>query len=166
MDSKRISDYIKDPKNILLYHGTPGIGKSYMCAALIEWALMNFNHFRYYAEKDLLSKLRDGISEDKGDYIKHLESLIDDDLVILDDVGSCINPKQIQKRDLEWKREIFFNFLDIRYNNQLPTIITSNFSRKEFNDIFSPRICSRLFAKENTIIEIFDENLDKRKHGF
>ncbi len=91
--------------------------------------------------------------------------MIDDELVILDDVGSGINPEKVSYRDLEFRREVFFSFLDYRYNAQLPTIITSNFTQKDFNEVYSERICSRLFSSENTIISIFGEGLDKRKKG-
>lgn len=162
--ARKVLDYIKQPKHMLVYHGSPGIGKTYFCAALIPWAIQSFNSYRYYNEKNLLSKLRKGISNGEGDYAEALEYLIDDDLVMLDDVASSINPSRYTTKDLEWRREIFFNFLDIRYNKQLPTIITSNLTEKEFQDVYSERICSRLFAKENTIISIFGGQ-DKRKIG-
>lgn len=157
---------MNDPKGILLFHGDPGVGKTYLCSAMMEWALTHFNSYRYHNEKKLLSRLREGISNDIGDYSKELEYLIDDDLIFLDDVGSGINPGKSTYRDLEWRREIFFNFLDLRYNCKKPTIITSNFTHEQFKDIFSERISSRLFASENTIVTIFGEGLDKRAKGY
>jgi len=38
----------------------------------------------------------------------------------------------------------------------LPTIITSNYSIEEFKEIYHKRVASRLFSKENTVIEILD----------
>lgn len=158
-------EFMKKSKNFLVYHGSPGIGKTYFCAALVEWYLFEFNSHRYHLEKDLLARLRSVISEDYGDYAKELQYLTDDEFIILDDVGSSINPDKITYKDLEWRREVFFNFLDYRYNNELPTVITSNFTEKEFEQVYSERICSRLFAKENTVISIFGKGLDKRKNG-
>ena len=87
-------------------------------------------------------------------------------MIFLDDVGSSINPKHFTKKDLEWRREIFFSFLDQRYNCMKPTIITSNFSKEEFEEVYSERICSRLFASENTIIYVPQGEMpDKRKMG-
>lgn len=156
---------MKNPKHILLYHGSPGIGKTYLCAALTEWALTCFNSRRYHREEDLLRRLRMGISEGHGDYLINLEYLIDDELIMLDDVGSGINPNKVSNRDLEFRREVFFSFLDYRYNRRKPTIITSNFTMQEFKDVYSERIMSRLFAGENTVVSMFDEKLDKRKMG-
>jgi len=156
---------MKNPKNMLVFIGSPGIGKTYFCAALTEWALTQFQNRRYHKEEKLLRELRKGISEDSGDYLIALELLIDDELIILDDVGSGINPDKITYRDLEFRREVFYSFLDYRYNKMLPTVITSNFSKEDFLKVYSERIVSRLFASENTIIKIFGEGLDKRQEG-
>ncbi len=150
---------------MLVYHGSPGIGKTYLCAALTEWSFQKFHTRRYWKEETLLKRLRAGITEGIGDYLQNLKYYTDDELVILDDVGSGINANRETKRDLEFRREIFFSFLDERYNSRLPTIITSNFSKDEFSKVYSERITSRLFAKENTIIEVMN-GADKRSLGY
>lgn len=156
---------MKDKKNMLVFCSNPGIGKTYLCAAMAEWAVDNFNFVRYHKESDLLSKLRSVISEGCGDYVKALEFMIDDDVVFLDDVGSWYNDHYTNK-DNEWKIEVFFHFIDTRYNSEKPTIITSNLTRTDFEKIYSPRIASRLFASENKIISIFDKDVkDKRSQG-
>jgi len=84
----------------------------------------------------------------KGDYLEALQYLIDDDFVMLDDIGSTgLN---------DWRKEIIFDAIDERYNTMKPTIVTSNFSIKEFKEFFHERVSSRLFSKENCIIEILD----------
>ena len=150
---------------MLVYNGSPGIGKTYFLACLIEWCYSNFNTFRYHREEDILRRLRNGIGEGKSDYLMNLEYLIDDQFIMLDDVGSGINPEKVTNRDLEFRREVFFSFLDYRYRTGLPTVITSNFTRKDFKDVYSERICSRLFSAQNTIIERFGDNIDKRQMG-
>lgn len=160
-----ISSFVEKPKNMLVYHGSPGIGKTYLLAALTEWAFIRFRSRRYHREEGVLRRLRDGIGEGKGDYLIALEYLIDDDLVMFDDVGSGINPTKTSYKDLEWRREIFLEFLDYRYNCQKPTIVTSNFTKDEFIQVYSDRIVDRLFAKENTIISLFGEVESKRKQG-
>lgn len=161
-----ILKYINNPKGMLVYHGSPGTGKTYLCAALSEWGITAFHTRRYHREEDLLRRLRQGISDGQGDYLFNLEYLIDDQLVMLDDVGSGINPDKLTYRDLEFRREVFFSFLDHRYNSQLPTIITSNFTKEDFKKVYSERIVSRLFAAENTIISMFGDNVDKRSQGY
>jgi DNA replication protein DnaC len=84
----------------------------------------------------------------KGDYLDCLKLLIDDDIVIIDDVGS--QPHN------EWREEVFFDLVDDRYNSMKPTIFTSNYTVLDFKQIYQPRVFSRLFSKENIIIEIKD----------
>lgn len=147
-----------------MFHGCPGIGKTYFCASLVEWIMTHYNTYRAWREEDLLRRLRQIIQDDGGDYALALEYLIDDEFIILDDVGSSIDPKKDNKKSFEWREEILFNFVDYRYRHQKPTVITSNFSTKDFKKLFADRITSRLFASENTQVEIFDAP-DKRSLG-
>jgi len=150
----KINEFMKKKKNFLIYCGTPGIGKTFLCAALIDWAMKNFHSFRYWKEIDLLKKVRASIEEFKGDYQETLKNLLDDDLIFLDDIGSSgLN---------EWREEIFFSTIDQRYNNMKPTVITSNFSVKEMEKLYHKRISSRLFSHDSIIIELMDgEDLRK-----
>lgn len=140
--------FLEKPKNFLIFCGSPGIGKTYFCSALTEWAFKTFDTFRYWDESQILKRLRSGMDAFKGDYLDALEWLIDDQLLILDDVGST--------GLREWREEVLFDLIDARYNSMLPTVITSNFTQAEFKKLYHPRVCDRLFASENTIIEIED----------
>ncbi len=135
-------------QNFLIYCGNPGIGKTHFCASLIEFAITNFRTWRYWREADLLKKVRAAMEEYKGDYLDALQYFIDDDLLFLDDVGST--------GMTDWREEVLFYVIDSRYNSMKPTVITSNFSRKDFSDNYHPRIFSRLFDKDNFIVEILD----------
>ena len=133
----------------MVYCGSPGIGKTFLCAALIDWAMRNFDSIRYHKDYDLYNKLRNFMDGDiKGDYLVELNRLIDDDFLMVDDVGSA--------GITDWRKDIFFNVIDYRYNSNLPTVITSNFSAKEIKEIYHPRVSSRLFNKDSVIIEIMD----------
>lgn len=146
---------MKKKRNFLVYCGSPGVGKTYFCAALVEFAMQDYNHFRYWNESELLKRIRSHINEyNNADYLQCLKYLIDDDLVMLDDIGSTgLN---------EFRKEIFFDAIDERYCSMKPTVFTSNFSRKEFETKFPERVSSRLFAKENIIIEVND-GIDHRR---
>lgn len=85
----------------------------------------------------------------KGDYLDMLKYMIDGEFLIIDDVGSST-------KITEWREEILFAIIDERYNSMKPTIVTSNFTQKEFLEKYHPRIHSRLFSKENTVIEVLD----------
>jgi DNA replication protein DnaC len=148
-----ISEWIKSKKNMLVYLGNPGCGKTYFCAALIRYCWPKFESCRYWNEADLIQQLHECV-RDNQNYIKGLNHFVDDELIIYDDVGSI--------GFTDWRKEVFFEFLDFRYNSMKPTVITSNMTRKEITESFHPRVASRLFAKENTIIEV--EEMDKRQN--
>jgi len=144
------------PKNFLVFCGNPGLGKTYLCAAMIPWALTTFNSFRYWHEDELLKRLRAGISEGSGDYLEALSLLIDDELVFFDDIG-CNKPN-------EWREEIMFESINNCYNSMKPTVITTNLTRRDFYDKYHERVASRIFATENIIIECHDAP-DMRTQG-
>ena len=143
--------------NFLVVLGPPGSGKTYLCAALYAYVAKSFRTIRCYHERELLQKLRHLISgPGYGDYLAYLHYLTDDDLIILDDVGSSgFN---------EWREEVIFEFVDYRYNQQKATIITSNLAYDDFDQLSKGRIASRLFADENTILD-FSPIGDLRKEG-
>lgn len=157
---------MKNPKNILFFTSGPGFGKTYFCAALTEWMLKSFDTFRYHKEENLLKSLRSVIHDGAGDWAEALRYKIDDDFIILDDVGSWFNMERVHEKDNNWKIEVFFSFLDDRYNSMKPTIVTSNLDKKGFQKAYSDRVVSRLFASENTVIEIpSHEYIDHRGQG-
>ena len=142
-----MTNWLKNPKHILLMTGPVGTGKTYFCSAVLERMFGKVQHCRAHKEGSLFRRLRQGFSENSaGDYLTHLKGLIDDEFIIIDDVGSTGHT--------DWREEILMEAIDYRYTSGLPTLITSNLSRKQFYEIYNTRIGSRLFAKRNTIIDL------------
>ena len=83
-------------------------------------------------------------------------NLIDDDFVLIDDVGSSGHN--------EWREEVLMEAVDFRYRSKKPTVFTSNLTVLETYRIYGNRIGSRLFAKENTHIDL-SEMPDLRERG-
>ena len=157
---------MKNPINMLVILAGPGFGKTSLCSALTEWILTTFESCRYHKDDILLTQLRRVVSEGAGDYNEALRWKTDDDLVILDDVGNWANREHATQKDNNWKIEVFFSFLESRYNTMRPTIITSNLDKEQFLKVYSERVTSRLFASENTIISIGpDDYVDQRTLG-
>ena len=96
------------------------------------------------------------MNEYNSEQLETLKFLIDDEIVIIDDIGFS-GPN-------EWRNMIISDLIDERYNTMQPTIFTSNYSLKEFETIYHKRVSSRLFASENTIIEI-NNGQDLRKEN-
>jgi DNA replication protein DnaC len=145
-DIERITEWTKNPKNFLVIVGPAGTGKTHFSSAMIEFMLNKVNSLRAYTEDDLLRRVRQKISEGNGDYIEYLRGLVDDNFIIIDDVGSSGHT--------DWREEIIFETINYRYETMWPTLITSNLLEADFYQIYGQRIASRLFAKENTIIDL------------
>jgi len=100
--------------------------------------------------------IRKKIDQNGGDYLRTVQYAMDRDFVILDDLGSSgFN---------EWRSEVLFDTIDKRYESRKPTIFTSNLSREELTAGLGKRGASRLFAKENLVIEMHTV-MDKREQG-
>ena len=146
--SQKIIEWITNNKNFLVYLGTAGIGKTYFCSAMIPWIHDKVRNYRYWKERDFFSKIRAAMTNEKGDWQDSMHYLLDYEFFMYDDLGSIgIN---------EWRAEIIFNMIDMRYESRLPTIFTSNLTKEELMTSLGKRISSRLFAKENLVIENHD----------
>lgn len=105
---------------------------------------MRLEWWRYWNERDILQRCRDAIDM-KGDYMTAAAKLMDDDLVILDDFGST--------GVTDWRKEVLFALIDVRYESKKPTIITTNLKKSEISNLYGQRTADRIFAKENTVID-------------
>lgn len=153
-----MNDFMKKPKNFLVYCGSAGIGKTYFASALAEWYIQKFNFVRYWKEDAMLNRCRKSINNySYGDYNEELKYMLDDDFIILDDIGSTGRT--------DWREEILFSAIDFRYNSMKPTVITSNLLQEDFRKLYHPRIADRIFASENKIIQIRDGQ-SKRDLGY
>ena len=139
----KILEWLKKPRNFLVLFGPPGIGKTYLCAALIERILPRYSQsWRYWNEAKLLSHIRKSM-EEFGEYTVTAMNATDDEFLMLDDIGSS-------KRN-DWREEVLFSIIDSRYNSQKPTVLTGNLTMEELS-AYHPRLLSRIGAKENCII--------------
>lgn len=118
-----------------------------MCSALLEVKPKGIRTFRAYSERKLLERLRQGISNSEGDYMTNLHHLLDDDFIIIDDLGSSGHNA--------WREEILMEAVDFRYKDKRKTVITSNLSKEAFRATYGERITSRLFSADNTIVSLF-----------
>lgn len=64
-------------------------------------------------------------------------------LLILDDMH--------QEKGSEWAREQLFILINTRYNNGLPTIVTSQFPMEDIADRYGAQIASRLIETSQVV---------------
>jgi DNA replication protein DnaC len=155
-DAKRVNDWIKSGKNMLIYLGNPGSGKTYLCAALIKYCWPRFESVRFWRESHFMARLGKSMNEGMSARAE-VPFMIDDEFLIYDDLGSAGE----DKTGSTFKSDIIFDIIDTRYNSMKPTVITTNLTVEEMKDRYAPRTLSRLFARENCLIEIRD--VDRRR---
>lgn len=140
-----VMKWLQERKNFLLFQGVPGCGKTHFTRAVFNYLSKDkFYHVRRWREGDLLSRIRASM-EQPGDYIETLKYLIDDECIILDDLGSA--------GLTDWRKDTMLEFVDLRYESQKPTLITTNFNNNEIMDAYGKRFYSRLFCDETTVLE-------------
>lgn len=91
-----------------------------------------------------------GSFEMKGDYRNEIEYQCDHHFFMLDDIGST------GKGSTDWRKEVIFEVVNLRYESQNPTVFSTNYNEKEIKESLGERTHSRLFAKENMIIDMFE----------
>ena len=94
---------------------------------------------------DLLQSIRRGY--DNPDAARTAQAIVDSartiDILVLDDLGS--------EKPSDWVREKLFVLINARYEAELPTIITSNYSTADLVDRLGQRIVSRLIEMTTAI---------------
>lgn len=125
--------YALNPDGWLLLEGTYGCGKTHLAAAVSNARLEREENVLFITAPDLLDHLRTtyGPTSDIG-YDEMFDRMRNVRLMVLDDLG-VENPSP-------WAQEKLFQLLNYRYNQRLPTIITTNTDL----DLLDPRIRSRL----------------------
>lgn len=149
---QKILSWLKSNRGILTFVGNPGVGKTYLCASILnEWLAKGFN-VRYYNERNFFDLCRKTIQQDWNP-IDEINRICETPYFILDDIGSG--------QMTDWQKEILFAFLDTRMSSNMPTIITSNIFTHNMGSVFGERFQSRVKDKNNTLIEL--DWIDKRQ---
>lgn len=144
----RVKEWIEGPKPILTISSSPGKGKTYFCAAIYAELINKVRTLRAFDEGALLSKIRASISESSGDYRESLHYFLDDEIVIIDDVGSG--------KVTDWRIEILFEIVNLFYKTHRKILLTTNLMPSQFKEIYGERSFSRLASNENIWISFED----------
>lgn len=141
---KAAKDYANEPEGWLVLQGTNGCGKTHLAAAIGNYQLKKGKPVLFEFVPDLLDHLRSTFSPDsKVTYDELFDRVKTSPLLILDDFG--------EQASTPWAQEKLYQVISHRYNDRLPTVITTCLSLDEIE----LRISSRLIdGKVGTVFGI------------
>ncbi|WP_379395926.1 ATP-binding protein [Paenibacillus lentus] len=113
---ERFDEIRHENTNGLAFIGPPGTGKTHLAYAILNALVPRVRSAICGSVPDLMEMLRPKSDRELGE--QRLHALKTSELVVLDDLGA--------EQESSWVTERLFMILNARYNEQLPTIITSN----------------------------------------
>ena len=124
----------------LLLHGSPGLGKTYLCNCIAKDLLDSGVLVMYTTAFKLFKAIEDDRfrNNDATEPSEFLQTILDVDLLIVDDLGTEFSTVLTSAE--------FFNFINARLINKKQTIISTNLSPNDLINQYSDRIVSRLLG--------------------
>jgi DNA replication protein DnaC len=148
------TSYAQNPHGWLFLHGNCGVGKTHLATSIAIHAMENQKTSVLFAVvPDLLDHLRAAFHPDNGvAYDDRFAEVRNAQLLVLDDLGT--------ENTTPWAREKLYQIFNHRYNEQLPTVVTSNQDFKKIDD----RVLSRLLdTRLTTYIHIDADDYRRRR---
>lgn len=128
----------KEGKGLFLT-GTVGTGKTHLLAAIIDYIARLYKRkigrVMYFTSTGLLNEIRNSYNNNESEEFVH--KVKNCSLLLIDDFGA--------EKTTDWVLETYFEIIDYRYSNLLPTIIATNLTDKEIKEKLSERIMSRIY---------------------
>lgn len=122
----------------LLLYGNPGLGKTHLSLSIVTEVLNQGYEVIYDSICNLLSKIESEHFQHEKPEISTLDILLETDLLVLDDLGTEFHTS--------FTESVIYNIINTRINHHLPTIINTNLTHTQLNNLYETRIVSRLFA--------------------
>lgn len=138
--------FARNPEGWIFFHGNCGVGKTHLAVAIANEIIKQKQVGVYFrVVPDLLDQLRATFDPTNGvAYDDRFQQIRNAHLLVLDDLGT--------EQATPWAREKLYQLINHRYNEQLPTVVTSN---QDFGRI-EPRVLSRLLDTRLSQYIFFD----------
>lgn len=135
--------YLVDPKSSryktgLILAGPCGMGKTGLLTPVISAFLAKGKSALWIELYDFIAEIQEGYAT--GDSQKRLDAARSADIILLDDLGDA-DRTQPESDD---RRRIIFQLVNHRYNEGLPTLITTNLQGKQIAEQFGARVFERI----------------------
>ncbi len=160
-EHRKVSEWLKNQKPFLVVLGSPGTGKTYLAAALLNHLFEKGEEVGYVTHRKFIEEIHFAI---QNGHTQHsvLPRYCEKKYLIIDDLGSATCT--------EWQQEMILELIDRRYSEKQKTIITSNFNKIELKQKLGDRTASRLLDLKNELLEFWstdrrsDVDFDPEKH--
>ena len=148
-----------DPEGSYFIHGPVGSGKTHLLCAMVK-AIIFSRWYRkevvFVTARNMLASIQRGFSRNKADYIKYLDD--EDDLVMADCLETHYAEAELLALDdlgtehvTDWAEGTLREILNHRYNELLPTYITSTHSLETLAEKSSQQLASRIEGEYHII---------------
>ncbi|HMO56125.1 MAG TPA: ATP-binding protein [Roseiflexaceae bacterium] len=145
----RAREYARMPKGWFILFGNYGVGKTHLAAAIANELLQRHWRVLFAVVPDLLDHLRSTFGpSSEVEYDDRFELVRTVPLLVLDDLGT--------ENTTPWAREKLFQIINYRYNETLPTVITSNRKPEDIDPRIFSRMSDRALCEEHIIIDAAD----------
>ncbi len=129
-----------EPDNQSLFmHGETGLGKTHLSLAIAGKAIEKGYSVIYNSAQNIFNELhkeRFGKSDSNGAF----EAMVlECDLLVIDDLGT--------EFQTQFTNSVLYNIINTRINTGLPTIISTNLTLSEIENIYSKKISSRIIGE-------------------
>lgn len=119
----------------LLLTGPTGTGKTHLAVAILQVALEKGYSGLFVTVPELLDSIKNSFAPG-ADREELFDAAKDAEILVLDDIGV--------EKVTDFVAEKIFTLINSRYEDMLPTIVTSNLTMKELADRLGSRVVSRL----------------------
>nr|WP_300003971.1 ATP-binding protein [Tissierella sp.] len=137
-----IANFYDSNEDNLLFYGTTGLGKTFLCSCIAK-ALLDKDKIVVYQTAftilEILERKRFGNHKRDSENAYEYDLLFDADLLIIDDLGTEVTNT--------FTNAEIFNIVNTRIIKGKKTIISTNLTPKEISSIYTDRVFSRILQK-------------------
>lgn len=152
------------PKFNTIFTGVPGVGKSHLSMSMLKAINENATpriSCLFVSTNDLFRMIKSSFGKPDSKYteINMTNLLVNVDLLVLDDLGSEASFQRQDKEASNYTQSVLFGILNARQR----TIITTNLTSNNLEEIYNAKIISRLYkGVEGHLIKFTKATSDKR----
>lgn len=127
----------------LLLFGNTGLGKTHLSLAIAAEVIGRGHSVVYGSAQDFLRKIEKEHFHPEKNGADTLEGLLECDLLILDDLGAEFST--------QFTKTTVNSIISSRLNREKATIISTNLSRAEMEEMYGSRVVSRIYSQFGTL---------------